>query len=42
MLPSAFRTLVNNSFYESFDITYMENEKNCQKFNFFSPHKNFL
>ena len=29
MLPSFPRALVNNSFYESFDITFMRNEKNC-------------
>ena len=29
MLTSALRTLVNNLFYENFDIIFMENEKNC-------------
>ena len=27
MLASALRALINNSFYESFDTTFMENEK---------------
>jgi len=31
MLTSVPKTFVNNSFYENFDITFMENEKNCQK-----------
>ena len=28
-------TLVKNSIYESFDITFMKNEKNCQNINYF-------
>ena len=27
--------LVKNSFYESFNITFMENEKSCQNLNYF-------
>ena len=44
ILTSALRTLVNNSFQESFDITFMENEKNCQNINcfFFFFHKFFF
>ena len=30
MLTSAFKALVNNQFYESFDTILMRNEKNCQ------------
>ena len=29
MLTSAFRVLVKNPIKENFDITFMENEKNC-------------
>ena len=29
MLASALRTLVNNLFKKSFDVTFMENKKNC-------------
>ena len=36
------KALVNNQFYESFDITFMGNEKSCQNINFFFFHKNFL
>ena len=35
MLTSAFRALVKNPFKESFDITFMENEKNYQNINYF-------
>ena len=35
MLTSALRALVKNQFYESFYITFMENEKNCQNINYF-------
>ena len=41
MLTSALRALVKNPFYESFDITFMGNEKIYQNINFFF-HKNFL
>ena len=30
MLTSALRVFINNPFYESFDIIFMRNEKNCQ------------
>ena len=41
MLTSALRALVKNLFKESFDITFMGNEKSCQNINwfFFSPIK---
>ena len=43
MLTSALRTLVKNPVKESFDITFMGNEKSCQNINFFFfSHKNFL
>ena len=44
MLMSSLRTLVNNLFYESFDITFMGNKKKCQNINFFffSHKKIFL
>ena len=43
MLISTLKTSVNNSFYESFDITFMGNEKNCQNINcFFFPIIFFL
>ena len=29
MLTSAFRTIVNKLFQKGFDITFMENRKNC-------------
>ena len=35
MLRNALRALVNNLFYESFDTTFMKNEKNCQNINYF-------
>ena len=35
MLMSALRALVKNSIKESFDITFMENEKSCQNINCF-------
>ena len=35
MLTGALRVLVNNSFYESFDTIFTENEKKCQNINFF-------
>ena len=31
MLTSALRTFVKNPVKKSFNITFMENEKNCQK-----------
>ena len=42
---SALRALVKNLVKESFDITFIENEKNCQNINcffFFFSHKNFF
>ena len=44
MLTSTLSTLVKNSIKESFDITFMGNEKNCQNINcfFFFSYKNFL
>ena len=41
---SALRTLVKNPVKESFDVTFMGNEKNYQNINcfFFFFHKNFL
>ena len=44
MLTSAFRTLVKNPVKESFDITFMGNEKSYQNINcfFLVSHKNFL
>ena len=35
MLTSALRVLVKNLVKESFDITFMENEKSRQNINFF-------
>ena len=31
MLTSILRTIINKSYYESFNITFMENIKMCQK-----------
>ena len=44
MLTNALNSLVNNPFWECFDITFMENEKSCQNINyfFFFSHKNLL
>ena len=44
MLTSALKALVKNPVKESFDITFMENEKSCQNINcfFFFPIKNFF
>ena len=45
MLTSAFRALVKNPVKESFDITFMGNEKSCQNidcFFFFFPIKTFF
>ena len=44
MLMSALRVLVKNSVKENFDITFMENEKNCQNINyfFFFSYKNYF
>ena len=40
MLRSALRALINNLFLESYDTTFMGNEKNYQNINcFFSPIK---
>ena len=38
---SALRALVNNPFYDCFDITFMGNEKNYPNINFFF-HKFFF
>ena len=35
MLTSALKALVKNSVKESFNITFMENEKSCQNINCF-------
>ena len=35
MLTSALRILVKNPIKESFDITFIRNEKNCQNINCF-------
>ena len=45
ILTSTFRALVKNPVKESFDVTFMGNEKSCQNINcffFFFFHKNFL
>ena len=44
MLTNAFRALVKNPVKESFDITFMGNEKSYQniKFFFLVSQKNFL
>ena len=44
MLMSALRALVKNLVKESFNIIFMENEKNCQNINcfLFFSYKNFL
>ena len=42
MLTSALRVLVKNPVKESFNITFMGNEKNCQNVNYFFPLKLFL
>ena len=43
MLTSALKALVKNPVKESFDITFMGNEKSCQNINcFFFSHKKFL
>ena len=43
MLTSALKALVKNPVKESFDITFMGNEKSCQNINcFFFPIKNFF
>ena len=41
MLTSAFRAIVNNPFEESFDTTFMRNEKNVKTLLFF-PIKSFF
>ena len=35
MLTDFLRVMVNNSFYENFDTTFMRNGKSCQNINFF-------
>ena len=35
MLTSALKALVKNPVKESFDITFMGNEKSCQNINYF-------
>ena len=44
MLTSVLRVPVKNLIKESFDITFMGNEKSCQNINcfFFFSNKNFL
>ena len=44
MLTSALRALIKNLVKESFNITFMENEKNCQNINYFLffSYNNFL
>ena len=43
MLTSALKVLINNSFQESFDITFIENEKKFQNITaYIFFHKNFL
>ena len=43
MLMSALRALVKNPIKKCFNITFMENEKNCQNINcFFFPIKTFF
>ena len=38
MLTSALMALINNQVKENFEITFIENEKNCQNINcFFFP-----
>ena len=39
---SALRALVNNPFYDCFDITFMGNEKNYQNINCFFFSINFF
>ena len=36
MLTSALKALTNNLFQESFDTTFMRNEKSCQNINQYS------
>ena len=33
MLMGVFKAMVNNLFYKSFDIIFMENRKSCQNIN---------
>ena len=40
MLTSALRVLVKNPIRESFDITFIGNEKSCQNINQYLPIKN--
>ena len=44
MLTSILRVPVKNLIKESFDITFMRNEKSCQNINcfYFFSHKNLL
>ena len=35
MLTGVIRILIKNSVKESFDVTFLENEKNCQNINDF-------
>ena len=43
MLIGALRVIVNNLYYESFDIIFIRNKKNINKINYFSfSHKMFL
>ena len=42
ILTSALKTLVKNPVQESFDITFIGNEKICQNINFFFSIKPFF
>ena len=43
MLTDALKEMVNNPFYESFDTSFIGNEKSYQNIKFFFySHKNFL
>ena len=35
MLTGALKEMFNNPFWESFGISFMRNEKNCQNINYF-------
>ena len=41
MLTRALKTVANNSFYESFDTTFMVNKKKLSKYLLFSLIKTF-
>ena len=42
MLTSTLMALIKNQVKESFEITFIENEKSCQNINYFFFHKNFF